>query len=148
MKNTVHTWTYDLTDKIMITLWQVYTNTRWVHVAACWEIWYQLVNKNEVVTVLCTTIPGKNKGVRICCKKSHSTEFWWVDSSFHKNLHHHCFVKLGYEQHCSIWSPLIRYFHLVCYHPLDTPRWKPTSNSTLSQPSEFIVKIRRIFGSN
>ena len=38
MKNNVRTGTYDLTDKKMMTLWQVYTNTRWMHVTACWEI--------------------------------------------------------------------------------------------------------------
>ena len=27
----------------MMTLWQVYTNTRWQHVTACWDLMYQLV---------------------------------------------------------------------------------------------------------
>ena len=27
----------------MMTLWQVYTNTRWQHITACWDLMYQLV---------------------------------------------------------------------------------------------------------
>ena len=51
LKNFVCTWTYYPED-----IMTLYTNTRWQHVTACWEVWYQLVLHLDALKGIAVTI--------------------------------------------------------------------------------------------
>ena len=56
----------------MMTLWQVYTNTRWQHVTACWGLMYQLVwvctqnNENRIAESVATSVESDVMFRRVC----------------------------------------------------------------------------------